>query len=152
MFGLSASLSDKRYMQERRTEKRLLCAELVEIVWTEQTGRQRRRVANLEDISPSGACIQVETPIICGTQVTIRCGDSDLTGTVRYCLYRTFGYFLGIHFEDGCRWSRKFFRPGHLLDPRQVAEKAARRSASGAPINNSRPHLPSPLSIEPGRK
>ncbi len=119
-------------MQERRIDPRLLCAELVEMIWTDQSGRQRRRVANLEDISSCGACVQVESPVVCGTVVSMRYGDGQLSGIVRYCLYQDIGYFLGVQFEEGCRWSRKRFRPSHLLDLRQLVKTAARRSHSNA--------------------
>jgi hypothetical protein len=120
-------------MQERRIDPRLLCAELVELIWTDQGGgRQHRRVANLEDISLCGACIQVESAMSCGTSVSMRYGDGQLTGTVRYCLYQGIGYFLGVEFDLGCRWSRKDFRPRHLLDLEQLAKTAARRPRSNA--------------------
>lgn len=112
-------------------DPRLLCAELVEMKWTDQSGHQRRRVANLEDISACGACVQVESPMTCGTSVSVRYGDGQLNGTVRYCLYQGIGYFLGVEFEEGCRWSRKHFRPQHLLDLRQLVKAAARRSRAG---------------------
>jgi hypothetical protein len=119
-------------MQERRIDPRLLCAELVEVIWTDQGGRQRRRIANLEDISHCGACVQVENAMLCGTPVSMRYGDGQLTGTVRYCLYQGIGYFLGVEFDPGCRWSRKHFRPRHLLDLQQLVKTAARRSRSNA--------------------
>ena len=55
-------------MQNRREDNRLLCAELVELTWQDEAGRARRRVANLEDISLSGICLQVESPIPAGTE------------------------------------------------------------------------------------
>lgn len=115
-------------MNERRVDTRLLCAELVEVHWKDKSARQRRRIANLEDISLSGACIQLEIPLLRGTPVTIRYGDGQLVGSVRYCLYRDLGYFVGIEFAAGCKWSSKHFRPRHLLDPRQLMERAARRT------------------------
>ncbi len=102
------------------------------MMWTDQSGHQRRRIANLEDISLCGACVQVESPMICGTSVSVRYGDGQLKGTVRYCLYQGIGYFLGVEFDEGCRWSRKHFRPQHLLDVRQLVKAAARRSRASA--------------------
>src|SRR5260370_4926988 len=46
-------------MLDRRVETRLLCADLVDAQWKDPTGRLRRSVPNLEDISLSGACLQV---------------------------------------------------------------------------------------------
>lgn len=117
-------------MQERRIENRLLCAELVELIWREDSGRQRRRVANLEDISLSGICLQMEAPILPGTPITMKYGDGELVGTLRYCVYRQFGYFLGIELLEGCRWSTEHFRPEHLLDPEELVSQALLRYQS----------------------
>jgi hypothetical protein len=122
-------------MQERRVDSRLLCAELVELIWIDPNGHQRRRVANLEDISVTGACFQAENPMACGTPVSLRYGGGQLSGTVRYCLYQGIGYFLGVEFDEGCRWSRKQFRPRHLLDLQQLVKPAARRSRSNPPAS-----------------
>jgi hypothetical protein len=114
-------------MEERRTDPRLLCAELVEITWTDKSGRQRRRIANLEDISLSGICLQVETSVPEGTLLTMRYGDGELVGTVRYCAFRDAAHFLGVRFEEGCRWSTQHYRPQHLLDPQELVDRAIRR-------------------------
>jgi hypothetical protein len=109
----------------------MMCAELVEITWSDKSGRQRRRLANLEDISLSGICLQLEQLVPEGTLVTMRYGDGELIGTVRYCVFRDAAHFLGIRFEEGCRWSTKHFRPQHLLDPRELVDRAVRRYDSG---------------------
>ncbi|HEY7306459.1 MAG TPA: hypothetical protein VH601_20205 [Bryobacteraceae bacterium] len=116
-----------RQNQERRTDNRLLCAELVEAIWTDHRGVQRRRVANLEDISLSGVCLQVESAVLPGTRIAVNYGDGQLIGTVRYCMFRDGGHFLGIQLEDGCRWSTKHFRPQHLVDPGRLVELALAR-------------------------
>jgi hypothetical protein len=115
-------------MNERRVDTRLLCAELVELNWKDKSARQHRRVVNLEDISLSGACLQSEMPILRGTEVTLLYGDGELVGSVCYCFYRDLGYFIGIEFGPGCRWSSKHFRPRHLLNPKRLVEQAARRA------------------------
>ncbi|MEZ5404343.1 MAG: PilZ domain-containing protein [Bryobacteraceae bacterium] len=115
-------------MRERRTEPRLLCADLVELEWRDKSGRRRRAVANLEDISLSGACLQLEVEIPLQTELRISYATGELTGIVRYCVYREIGYFLGIQFDDGVRWSQRAFRPLHLFDPRRLMS----RKSSGA--------------------
>ena len=117
-------------MTERRIEPRMLCADLVDIRWKDASGRQRRGVANLEDISLSGACIQVERPIPHGAAIHIAYPNGELAGKVRYCVFREIGYFLGVEFEPGTRWSPRSFRPQHLLDPRTMAARAATRAKS----------------------
>ena len=118
-------------MDERRNDNRLLCAELVEVIWEDDMGRKRRRVANLEDISLSGICLQVEKAIPPGTAITMSYGDGELVGTIRYCVFRDIGYFLGIQLEDGCRWSTQHFKPRHLLDPRELLDRAMLRHHAG---------------------
>lgn len=108
---------------ERRIDNRLLCAELVEVLWEDESGRKRSRVANLEDISLSGICLQTENEIPPGTRLRMQYGDGELVGVVRYCAFRGFGFFLGVQLEDGSRWSSKHYRPQHLLDPQELVER-----------------------------
>ena len=115
-------------MLDRRIQPRLLCADLVDIEWKEKTGRIRRCVANLEDISLSGACVQLDRPIPLGCPMRISYPKGELVGTVRYCVFREIGFFLGVEFEDGCRWSQRQFRPQHLLDPRKLVIRAVNRT------------------------
>jgi hypothetical protein len=105
----------------------MLCADLVDIQWQDKTGKTRRAIANLEDISISGACVQLETPIPLQTMLRISYPKGELQGRVCYCVYREIGYFLGIEFEPGVRWSLRQFRPQHLLDPRRLVAKAVNK-------------------------
>ncbi len=98
----------------------MLCADLVDVQWKDQSGRTRHSVANLEDISLSGACLQMEKPIHLNSTVRITYPSGELTGRIRYCVFREIGYFLGIEFDPGCRWSQKEFQPQHMLDPRRL--------------------------------
>ena len=105
----------------------MLCADLVDIHWKDQTNRKRHGVANLEDISLSGACLQVDRPVPLGTPVRMTYPNGELLGKVKYCVYREIGYFLGVEFEAGSRWSQRHFRPQHLLDPRRLITRATNR-------------------------
>ncbi|MEO8127553.1 MAG: PilZ domain-containing protein [Bryobacteraceae bacterium] len=116
-------------MQNRRVETRMLCADLVDVRWKDKNGRIRRTVANLEDISLSGACVQVDNPIPLQTTLQISYPKGELQGRVCYCIYREIGYFLGIEFEPGFRWSQRSFRPQHLLDPRRLVSRVTNRIA-----------------------
>jgi hypothetical protein len=116
----------------------MLCADLVDVKWKDQTGRTRRGVANLEDISLSGACLQVDRPVALGTMFFISYPSGELTGKVKYCVFREIGYFLGIEFAPGSRWSKRSFRPQHLLDPRRLVTRATDRLKNNpppAPVN-----------------
>ena len=118
-------------MLNRRIELRLLCADLVDIDWRDQAGRLRRGVANLEDISQSGACLQVEKPVSLGSPLRITYPGGVLSGRVKYCVFREIGYFLGIEFEPGQQWSKQEFRPQHMLDPRRLVQNAIGRHDNG---------------------
>jgi hypothetical protein len=115
----------------------MLCADLVDVKWKDQTGRTRRGVANLEDISLAGACLQVDRPVPLGTSFRISYPAGELVGKVKYCVFREIGYFLGIEFEPGSRWSQRHFRPQHLLDPRRLVGRVTSRlrEASSASIH-----------------
>ncbi len=121
---------------ERRDKDRLLCAELVQLIWQDEAGRERRRIANLEDISLTGICLQVEQPMAAGTPIAIRYGDGELLGTIRYCRHQDTGYFLGVELAEGSRWSSQHYKPEHLLDPKELVEKAISRRNSGKPNVN----------------
>ncbi len=121
--------------QERRTEPRLLCADLVEVEWKDKGGRLRRTVANLEDISLSGACLQLESPIPLHTNVRITYASGELAGHIRYCIYREIGYFIGVQFDADCKWSQRQFRPMHLFDPRKLVSRSVARASRGEESN-----------------
>ena len=78
-------------MNERRSEQRLLCADLVDVRWRDASGRSRRAVANLEDISLSGVCIQLDIDIPLGTELRIKYPAGEFVGHVRYCTFREIG-------------------------------------------------------------
>jgi hypothetical protein len=118
-------------MLDRRIETRMLCADLVAIRWRDAGGRTHRAVANLEDISSSGACIQLEQPIPLKSRVKITYPKGELAGVVRYCVYREIGYFIGIEFGEGCRWTQKDYVPQHMLDPRKLLQRLSQREETG---------------------
>ena len=119
-------------MKERRTENRMLCADMVQVCWKNQAGRKKTATGLLEDISPSGACLQMEAPVGLGTAIRWRSADREFKGNVRYCVYREIGYFLGVEFDPGCRWSAQHFKPQHLLDPRRLVIRSVNRASKPA--------------------
>lgn len=100
-----------------------MCADLVHVRWNGGGGSPKRTVANLEDISLSGACIQMDRPIPIRTCVSISHGRSEFSGTVRYCVFREIGYFVGVEFAPGSKWSPAEFQPEHLFDPSRLVER-----------------------------
>ena len=109
-------------MKEKRQDQRYQCADLVEVIVQSENDTGNRVVAMLEDICTSGACVQLERPIAEGTPLTLVCPTVEYRGTVRYCrLDEQAGYFVGIEFAPGERWSPDTYQPKHLLDPRKLA-------------------------------
>jgi hypothetical protein len=103
-------------MQDHRREGRMMCADMVEVHWEDERKQPQRALALLEDISPSGACLQLENALPLGTEVHWDFPKQSFAGHVRYCDYREIGFFVGVEFSDACRWSKKAFKPLHLLD------------------------------------
>ncbi len=123
-------------MNERRYESRFLCADLVTVEWLKDSsdvdsqdaatvGRERLCVgeAVLEDISAHGACVQIEEPIPVGVPIilSVREPDAKLAGQVSYCVFRDYGYFIGIRFAPETIWSSGVFVPQHLTDLTELA-------------------------------
>lgn len=123
-------------MVDRRLETRMLCADLIDVHWRDPSGRTRTALANLEDISLSGACLQLDHPVPRETLLRMAHPKSELEGRVRYCVFRETGYFVGVQFEPGCRWSRRRFRPKHLLDPRRLVALSLKRAAKDRETGN----------------
>ena len=105
-------------MEERRLERRMLCADLVEVDWLDQAGQPHGAIANLEEISTQGASITLDAELRVGSTVQIRCLRGEFTGAVSYCHSEPdFGHIAGIEFVGGARWDLRIYRPRHLLDP-----------------------------------
>ena len=112
-------------MQRSRDEVRMLCADMVDVCWKDPSGGKHKVAALLEDISRSGMCLQFELPISVGIRVQVQCPGEHMAGTVRYCVYREIGYFVGIELEKTTLWSRKHFEPQHLLDLEEMVLRHA---------------------------
>jgi hypothetical protein len=93
-----------------------MCSELVQVVLQDGLLHPEPIIGNLEDISPSGGCIQVEEAIREGTDIEILCGGCTLRGKVERCRFVTLGYDVGISFDQKKSWVRNEFEPEHLLD------------------------------------
>ncbi|HYR83811.1 MAG TPA: PilZ domain-containing protein [Terriglobia bacterium] len=103
-------------MKQRRENNRDMCAELLTVRWTDHDGLSQSVVATLEDISATGACLQMEHSILPGTEVCLHYPNGEYMGKVKYCIYQDLGYLLGIAFDEGYRWSKTDFEPLHLLE------------------------------------
>jgi hypothetical protein len=101
-------------MDERRSEPRFMCADLVQVRIEDAAG-VRELTANLEDISASGACIQLEVGAQTGAEVELMCKKCRFRGRVSYCRFGALGYDVGVAFNQKRSWNEKRFAPRHLL-------------------------------------
>jgi len=116
--------SKQNLFVERRTEPRMWCSDLVQ-VWIKDTAKNRwirKGTAVLEDISRSGACVQLESPVPSATLIRVKHPEWKVEGEVRYCMYRDEGYFVGLQLAEEFRWSKEAFQPKHLLDPEKITK------------------------------
>lgn len=114
----------------------MLCADMVEIRWKDRSGRQHKATALLEDISTSGACLQLETPIPLGAEIAWDATEQFFAGYVRYCVYREIGYFVGVEFSRSSRWSQLTYKPRHLLDLEKLVAAVKKKAGSkGAAVS-----------------
>ena len=114
-------------MKDRRSELRFMCADLVKLCIRSEGESRQELVANLEDISPSGACVQLDAAVREGTAVEIVCGRCRFRGKVRHCRYVATGYDVGVQFARPKSWDQKRYRPKHLLEIPEAVRRAADR-------------------------
>ena len=100
-------------------ETRCLCADLVRLTWSGGTVE-----AVLEDIAGPGGCVQVEEPIPLGSAMTLTIGGSKFSGHVCYCVYRDYGYFVGLRFSADKAWTVDQVAPQHLTNLETLMRRA----------------------------
>ena len=100
----------------------MLCADMVDVCWRDQAGKTQRATALLEDICTAGACLQLETPVPLGSEIRWESPRQEFKGCVRYCVYREIGYFVGVEFTPASQWSKRTYKPQHLLDLQELLE------------------------------
>ena len=118
-------------MAQKRREPRYMCAELVNIVIRDQDQTVQETKANLEDISPSGACIQMEKAVRVGADIEIVCAKCKLRGKVRNCRYAETGYDVGVAFDQPSAWDVRRYKPAHLLPVETGLAELERQTDAG---------------------
>jgi hypothetical protein len=112
-------------MKERRNESRYLCADLVRIEWQASGEDFRSEGALLEDISAFGGCVQVDHPIPLGATMLLWIRDTVFAGHVCFCVFRDYGYFVGMQFSKDTKWNSETVVPNHLTNLEELVENAA---------------------------
>jgi hypothetical protein len=83
----------------------MACADSVNICWRDQAGQTHLAVADLADISSSGASFRAPRPVQIGALLSFGYQRQLMVGNVRHCLSGRRGYLLGIKFQAGRGWS-----------------------------------------------
>lgn len=107
-------------MMERRLDSRYLCADMVRVDWLKGEDEFCTVEALLEDISALGGCVQVEDAIPLGSTLMLSIGEASFTGSVCYCVYREYGYFVGVRFSEDNQWNSETVVPNHLFNPQEI--------------------------------
>ncbi len=106
----------------------MLCADLVEVCWSDETGRPYCVTANLEEISQHGAHFVLEQAVPVATELVLHMKPGDVTATVRDCRHEPdFGFAIGVQLPRKFRWKA---HPRHLFDPRGLARREAMQNRS----------------------
>jgi hypothetical protein len=104
---------------ERRESKRLLCSDLVQLLWLDPNGQRRREIVILENLSLAGVGLFTGVAVPEGTEVQILANDLQLAGHIKHCLFRENGYIVGLELNPNSKWAQEpgsTFLPEHLLD------------------------------------
>jgi hypothetical protein len=63
-------------------------------------------MANLDNISPGGACLGLDYIIAAKTPLRIIHSGGELTGKVIYCVWQDVWFVVGVEFDRDCQWSQ----------------------------------------------
>jgi hypothetical protein len=102
-------------MAEKRSEPRFMCSELVNILIRYEDQTVQEAIANLEDISRSGACVQLDEAVNLGADIEIVCAACRFKGKVRNCRFDGGRYDVGVAFDKPGAWDISRYQPAHLL-------------------------------------
>jgi PilZ domain len=105
---------------DRRRHDRLLCAGLVEVRWSDEHGYPCETVANLDNLSPGGACLLVDSRIPPGTRIAVGHLICQVEAEVRYCSTSELGWVVGAQFLTGKTPGIRACSPSHCVDPKTI--------------------------------
>jgi hypothetical protein len=105
------------------------CSELVSVELHTAEGSSEQLVAILEDISETGARLQLDRPIPAESRIRILCSNCEahcefLGQVVESRFQDELGYFAEVVFHPGTEWTPKKYKPQHMLDLSTLEDKA----------------------------
>jgi hypothetical protein len=93
---------------------------VAEISWEDQAGTPYHAPATLEDISVSGACIRVKTPVRVGSKLVVKWQREQFFAVARNCRSDGRDFLLGV---------RRDTNPQSSLPSKQIASHQAPEAA-----------------------
>lgn len=115
----------KANMKECRSEHRMLCADLVEVHWSDKKGQPCSTMANLEEISVRGAHLVLDVAVPVNTDLVLRMKQGDVSARVQDCHHEAdFGFALSVQLSQKSRWKS---HPRHLFDLRGLQRRETER-------------------------
>jgi hypothetical protein len=103
-------------MSHAANESRYLCSELVNVLYEDPSLILNQIVANLEEISSTGATLFVEEPLEPASPVSFHAKGHDLNGFVESCdFHDILGWIVEIEFDACSQWSLQMFIPDHSV-------------------------------------
>lgn len=79
---------------------------VAEVCWEDQSGTSHLAPARIEDTSPSGVCIRINTPIAVGSKLTIRWQRELFSGVARNCRTEGVTFVMGIQRDKAASHSQ----------------------------------------------
>jgi hypothetical protein len=119
LHGSRVNKPEARHKCERRGSKRLLCSDLVQLLWTDARGAKHREIVILENLSITGVGLFMGVEVPKGTPVQLIANDLQLNGRIQHCVFRENGYIVGLELDSDSQWAQEpgsEFLPEHLLD------------------------------------
>lgn len=101
--------------KDQRRSERLMCSELVEIAFQDQTGRWVRETGVIEDVGSNGLGVSLGIPVSVGRQVAVSNARFHSNATIKHCAPEEDSYLLGLEFSGGFEWDKADWEPEHLL-------------------------------------
>src|ERR1700686_4266404 len=127
-------------MDARNIEPRTVLWAVAEISWEDQTGTLYHGPATLEDISVSGACIRVKTPVTVGSKLVVKWQREQFFAVARNCRSDGRDFLLGV---------RRDTNPQSSLPSKQIASHQAPETARPESTGGVTKVLPPPPTKSP---
>ena len=93
---LCADIKEVVNQSVQASESRMHMMAVAEVCWEDQAGASHLAPARIEDTSPSGVCIRINTPIAVGAKLTIRWQREIFSGVARNCRSDGVAFLMGI--------------------------------------------------------